>query len=206
MQNQSWPPFLDSLESDPKNSLEEFYRFLSRALRKVPPRPMRKLLKDDQEDMIHKVYVHCTKDDAAVLRRYVPGDRPFGAWLYTVAHHLCVDHIRREAPRKSEVSIHNNPNGGGLEDSLANPVNEERRGIAARYAQIVREIIAQLGDHCRVLLEMAADEFTPKEMVLVLRLPASENKKVSDDLRYCREKLRKRLRDKGINIDSVLTS
>jgi hypothetical protein len=51
---------------------------------------------------------------------------------------------------------------------------------------------------------MAADEFTPKEMVKVLRRPPRDNKKVSDDLRYCRRKLRKLLTEMGVDVSGVV--
>lgn len=201
-----WPSFLDRLDTDPKAAQIDFYRFLEWTLNRVPPEPMRSLCKEQQEDVKQEVFLHCIQEDCRVLRQYVNRGKPFAAWLYTVARNVCVDHIRKKKPRKEEVSIHEGSNGTGLENILANPADVLKRQVIARYIPIVKKMIERLDEHCRILLEMAADEFTPKEMALVLGLPASQNKKISDDLRYCREKLRKRLAEAGIDIGSILES
>jgi len=203
MQNPSWPPFLDLLDSDRKAAIVEFYRFLIWTLNKVPPRPMRGLCMEDQEDVKHEILIHCIEKGFKVLRQYVPSAKPFAAWLYTVAHNVCVDCIRRKSLRSEEVSIHEDSNGKKLEHVLANPIDEERRHQMAHYKSIVMKVLEKMDDYCRILLGMAADEFTPREMALVLGLPPSKSKKVSDDLRYCREKLRKRLKQNGVDTGSI---
>ena len=68
----------------------------------------------------------------------------------------------------------------------------------------MKKIISRLDEKCRLLLEMAADELSIKEMVRLLRLSPDQNKKVSDDLRYCRKKLKKLLGEGGIDIEAIL--
>jgi RNA polymerase sigma factor (sigma-70 family) len=200
----SWPHFLDLLDVDPDGAFEAFYRLALDALTNVPPRPMRSLADEDRQDLIHDVIYHCVRDDFRVLRRYVDRGKPFAAWLYAVAHNKSLDYVRGRALRPETVSIHGDSERRGPENLLSDPSGSgEKRLEYAEILSTVRDLMKRLGEYCRMLLEMAADEFTPKEMVLVLRLPADQNKKISADLRYCREKLRKQLALAGVDVASV---
>ena len=206
MRDPSWPQFLDLLDSDTQAALAGFYRFLTWTFSKVPPRPVRSLRTEDQEDVKQEIFVHCIEKDFRVLRQYVPSGRPFAAWLYTVAHNVSIDYIRKKESNHKVVSIHEDSNGKSLENTLVNPIDEVKRFMIARYIPAAKKMMERLDEYCRLLLEMAADEFTPKEMVLALGLPTNQNKEVSDKLRYCREKLKKLLGEAGIDIGSILKS
>jgi len=201
MSEKTWPSFLDRLDIDPDAAFKGFYRFAWKTLNQVPPRAMRGLGEPDRQDVIHDIVYHCVRDDFRVLRRYVDKGKPFAAWLYVVAHHKCLDRIRAGRLENEALSIHEDADGRGLEMVLSDPADDPAKRVEAREVlEAVKTILARMGQYCRLLLEMAADELTPREMVLVLRLPASQNKKVSDDLRYCRDKLRRRLREAGIEL------
>jgi len=201
MEDLSWPPFLDLLNNDPDTAFADFYRFAVTTLTSTPPRPMRSLNQDDCQDLIHDIIYHCVKDNFRVLRQYAHRRKPFAAWLYAIAHNLCLDRLRSKGYREEAASS----NITNLIEIL--PIRDEsvdkRIGLKELIA-IVRKTITQLSQYCRLLLEMAADEFTPKEIVKVLRLPADQNKKVSDDLRECRRKLKKRLGEAGIDIGALI--
>jgi len=66
-----------------------------------------------------------------------------------------------------------------------------------------RRAMDMIDDYCRLLLEMAGDEITPLEMIAILRLPRDQNKKVSDDLRHCRKKLKSIIYEEGTDIDAL---
>jgi DNA-directed RNA polymerase specialized sigma24 family protein len=201
MDKSAWPSFLDRLDNDPDGAFEEFYKLASESLGSVPPRPMSSLNVDDRQDLFHDIVYHCVKDNFRILRRYVNRGRPFIAWLYVVAHHRCMDYIRSRGFRPDTASIHADSEGKGLEQVLPDPSGTGGRSLEhAEILDAVRKGMRQMGEYCRLLLEMAADEFTPGEMTLVLRLPADQNKKVSDDLRYCRKRLKKWLAHVGIEI------
>jgi RNA polymerase sigma factor (sigma-70 family) len=205
LSEESWPAFLDMLDSDPEAAFAEFYRLAVASMSFSPPRPMRSLSREDSQDLIHEVVFHCVKDDFRVLRRYVDRGKSFRAWLYTIAHHKCLDYLRGRGIKVQVVPIHEDPDGKGLENVLADPGGgPDKRLEGADLVATVKKAVTRLGQHCRMLLEMAADEFTPKEMVAVLRLPPDQNKKISDDLRYCRDKLRKLLAEAGIDIGSLM--
>lgn len=201
MDRSTWPSFLDLLDSDPDRAFEEFYRLACEVLHSMPPRPMRDLSNEDRQDLTHDIVYHCVKHEFRVLRQYRDRGKPFTVWLYAIAHNRALDFIRSRGCKPDTVSIHEDPDGKGLENVLSDrKESNDSRIELGDLLNAVRKAISSLGDYCRVLLEMAADEFTPREMVQVLRLPADQNKKISDDLRYCREKLRKRLAAGGIDI------
>jgi RNA polymerase sigma factor (sigma-70 family) len=201
MDTSTWPSFLDLFDSDPDRAFEEFYLLASEVLHVQPPRPMLGLSHEDRQDLAHDIIYHCVKDDFRVLRSYRDQGKPFTVWFYPIAHNKTLDFIRSRGRKPETTSIHEDVDGKGLENVLSNPKdNTGSRIELADLLNAVRKAVASLSDYCRMLIEMAADEFTPKEMAQVLRLPADQNKKVSDDLRYCREKLRKRLSTGGIDI------
>ena len=69
---------------------------------------------------------------------------------------------------------------------------------------IVRRAVEELGRRCQLLLQMAADGFTPKQMATALRLSPDQNKKITDDLRYCRRQLVDRLSVAGFDREQLV--
>ena len=205
MIDQEWPEFLDKLDSDPDNAFADFYKIALRVLKSTPPVPMRSLPSDDIEELTNDIVYHCVKDNFRILRQYKPMGKPFAAWFYIIATNKCRDYFRSRGRRPQTISIHGSANELSLENKLRNPGNNgEKKYDLKKLLSFTRVSIEKLGDYCRLLLEMAADEFTPREMVAVLRLPKDHNKKVSDDLRECRRKLKKLLVDEGYDIKSLL--
>jgi RNA polymerase sigma factor (sigma-70 family) len=207
MQDPSWPSFLDLLDSDPNNAFADIYRYAVDLLTNTPPRPMRSLPSEDRQDLIHQIVFHCVANDFQVMRRYINKGKPFSSWFYATAHNKCLDYLRAREARPKGVSIHSDSDNPGYENILSNPgIDDETRLDLKDLIDVVRKALTQLGENCRLLLEMAADGFTPREMVTVLRLPPDQNKKVSDNLRYCRRLLKKELADMDIDINSILGS
>jgi RNA polymerase sigma factor (sigma-70 family) len=202
----SWPPFLDLIDDDPKKAFELFYRFAYRELTAIPPRPMRVLNPDDQQDLIHDIIYHCVRDSFKVLRQYKDVGKSFGAWLYRVAHNKALEYLRGKRKKWPILAEQINDDEAWLVERIfaakcqnPNHVQELRELIA-----IVIKALGEIGRKCQILIEMAADEFTPKEMVAVLGLPNDHNKKISSDLRYCRRKLRDLLATKGLDIGKYI--
>lgn len=85
--------------------------------------------------------------------RYRPS-APFGAWLYRIAHHCCVDHWRRSGrTRRREVAN---------EDALAALPDTAARGPAehamhAQAAEALHAAVAQLPDEQRAAFLMYAE-------------------------------------------------
>jgi RNA polymerase sigma factor (sigma-70 family) len=200
MKDPSWPDFLNWLDNDPERASTEFYKFLVWTLNKVPPRPMRGLNQEAKEDLIHDIYLHCINHNFRVLRQYKNTGKPFAAWLYVVAHNYCIDHLRAEEQTPDTVSIDQTRDYGELIEILPDQgPNPNQRIEWADLLAIVRKLMSKLDEYCQLLLQMAADEDTIKEMLTTLRLTPDQNKKISDDLRYCRKKLKKKLAENGID-------
>ena len=205
MEDFSRPPFLDLLDSDPDAAFAGFYQFAIRSLTRTPPRAMRALGHEDFEDLLHEIVYHCTKEDFRVLRLYVPKGRSFAAWLYAVAHNKCTDHLRNKGIGNHCVSLDGTDDRRALIDILQDRDDDcEKRPELRELLTATKKAMAKMDERCRILLELAADEYKPEEMVMVLGLPSDQSKRLSDDLRYCREKLRKRLAAGGIDIEDLL--
>jgi len=197
VQDPTWPSFLNLFDSDPDEAFARFYEYAMPVLNARPPRMFSSMTAEEREDCLHDIIFHCVKDDFRVLRLYENRGKAFSAWLYSVAHHKSLDWRRsgREAGASGWYSVPGvDGEGPALRDAGPGP---DEKGAFGELVEIVKETILQLSDYCRLLLQLAADELTIKEMVVVMGLPADQNKKVSDDLRYCRGKLRKRLAEQG---------
>jgi RNA polymerase sigma factor (sigma-70 family) len=145
------------------------------------------------------------KDKFHALRQYKNKGKPFAGWFYILAHNKIKDYIRKKV-RKPKV-ISNNPDNqtDDILETLPNPSpDSEIIADLSELLSITREALMKLSTYCQLLLQMAADEFTPREMVVVLRLAKDQNKKVSDDLRECRRKLIQVLANEGIDIKAYI--
>ena len=200
MSDPSWPSFLDYLDSDPDRAFREFYQYADVALRDTPPRPMRSMNHDDFEDMLADITLHCVGEDKgfAVLRRYKKMGRSFAAYLYTVANNFVLNRIKSIAARK-EVD-----GNTVLEQIVSEEEDPARKAQINELVDIVLEALKEIDEDCRRLLVLAAEEMKPREIVEFLRLPAGNNKKVSDRISYCREILSNMLHTKGIDIAAEL--
>ncbi len=187
-----WPGFLDLLDSEPGKALDEFYRLASGTIARVPPRPVRGLAKQAFEDFFHDFVLACCKGRFRKLKQYRDRGRPFAGWLYVVAHNFALDWLAR------------------LDQPMENTNFAETAGVSgnglAHLVQNVQQAISTLSEKCRLLLKLAAEEYTPKEMTLAMGWPEDQNAKASNDLRYCRRKLRQILADSGVDIEEELGS
>jgi RNA polymerase sigma-70 factor (ECF subfamily) len=102
----------------------------------------------DAEDLTQETFVRMFR----AIDRYDP-ERPFGAWLFTIASRLCIDHIRRR--RMKTVSIHWREPGSeeertiDLEDHGPRP---EELAVQAEEEQHTRALIDSLPPHYRIVV------------------------------------------------------
>lgn len=205
MLDQSWPDFLDLLDSDRDAAFKAFYSFAYRLMTVKAPRSFRCLEEDESADVIQEIVLHCIRNDFRVLRKYVDRGKPFAAWLYMLANNKCRD-ILRKKKRDADVQSTVSKSDGSNPVSLG-PDKDIDPGQRAELRDILKEVgscVSRLGQYCQLLLQLAADEYTPSEMILVLGWPRDRNKKVSDDLRQCRNRLRKAMAEQGIDLAAVL--
>ena len=72
------------------------------------------------------------------------------------------------------------------------------RAAVHDHAREISECLDELEPKCRLLIEGAAQGLKPRELTRVLGWPEDWNKKASDDLRSCRQRLRQLLRAAGL--------
>ncbi len=200
MLKQPWPSFLNLLDENPEEAFSAFYSFAYKVLTVKPPRSLQELPGVEPEDMIQEIILHCVRDDFRVLRRYEDRGKPFAAWLYVLAHNKCLDYLRKTKREVEAMSSSANPTYSGVDPDIDPEVRTRLRDII----EIVRRCVLDLGSYCELLLQCAADEYTPSEIVLVLGWPKNKNKKVADDLRECRRRLKRMLATQGIDLAAAL--
>lgn len=205
MNDPLWPDFLNELDRNPDKAFEGFYRFASAALSVTPPKLMMSLNPEDREELTGEIIYHCVKDKFHALRQYINKGKPFAGWFYILAHNKTRDYLRKKGREPKLVTNNPDQQTADILDTLPNPgPNGEIVAGLSGLLSITREALMRLSTYCQLLLQMAADEFTPREMVAVLRLAKDQNKKVSDDLRECRRKLIQVLANEGIDIKSYI--
>lgn len=192
------PWFADGSDSDPQRRMVDVERFAQEFFRSNTLSLMRRLSPEESEDLKREIVLHCIDDHFRVLKQFRQTGANFDAWFCTVCLNKAKDFLKSRT-RYQQMVTHdlsadqltlNRPKDGA-------PSPED----AAHLRQIVEAVnrgIESLDRYCRLLVRMDGEEFKPREMVRVLRWPLSKAKKISDDLAYCKEKLRILLAQQGI--------
>jgi len=197
-----WPEFLDFLDSNQEKALDLFAKFLVLLLQTRRPKVCFSLSVEERKDCLPEIFLHCVKDDYRVLRTYRNMGRPFSHYLYEVVRNIGRDKWRQKS-RAHAVRINDCPADGRLRALLERKNFSQHEHLAWKeLAEVVSEEFHRLDKRCRLLLNCSADESTIREIVFTLALPRDQNKKVSDDLRYCREKLRRLIEARGYDLES----
>lgn len=198
--DQSWPAFLDRLDTDPRTAFRDFYSFAWRLLKSHPPAAMRSLLPADREEMISEVILHCWQNDCRVLRTYRDRHIPFSHWFLMVARRKTLDHIRARERRGATDPDRPHAPMPGEPGPLIDPAPlADEHAIARQNLESAQRCIMRMGRNCQLLLQGSALGLRPREMTQLLGWPRDWGKKVSDSLRYCRGKLRELLQREGVD-------
>jgi RNA polymerase sigma-70 factor, ECF subfamily len=124
--------------------------------------------REDAEDLTQETFVRMFR----ALERYDP-QRPFAAWLFTIASRLAIDHIRRrkvqpisltqrEAGSDEEYDIEV-PDPGPTPDEVTSRTEEERR---------TEELIRSLPPHYRIVVMLRHQrDMAYEEIAEALHLP-----------------------------------
>jgi len=199
---QSWPSFLDTLEQDITRGKHEFAIFAYKLLQTRTPKILRSQTDEEREDWIQEIIVHFTDDDCRILREYRNTGHPFAAWFITVVNHKAYDFYRKfSSYRERTTSIDDKPEGVGQPD-LSDPA--DRRTELSEIIGKVATCIRKMSRKCQILLQAAAEEFNPREMLTLLGKDAGTNKQAADDLRACRKRLKALLMDEGVELGRYL--
>ena len=123
---------------------------------------------EDAEDLTQETFVRMFR----ALARYDP-ERPFAAWLFTIASRLCIDHIRRrkvspisltQRERDSEEEYQIEVEDPGLKpDEVTTHAEEERR---------TADLIAGLPPHYRIVVILRhQQDLSYEEIAEALHMP-----------------------------------
>jgi RNA polymerase sigma factor (sigma-70 family) len=199
---QSWPKFLDLLDTEPERGFAEFYDFTRRLLAVHPPRVYWQTPERHRADLVHDIILHCCRDDFRVLRRYQDRGMAFAAWLMLVARNKILDFLRaKDSSAGISLAEEDDENPGVHLRDPEPPVDE--RVDRQKIISLVRTALEDMNDKCRVLIEGAAEGYKPRELTRLLGWPIEWNKKASDDLRECRKKLRSYLYQQGLDLEEL---
>ncbi len=203
------PRFLDLLDSDPEQAFRELHEFVHRVLGAFPPSVLAALPAADREEMPGRILLHLCDEGFRRLRSYRDRGVPFAHWLLCIARNMARDLLaksHRERGRSvalpgqvkdEELSTGNGPHGGAAS-------SPEEEAFFNRAVEKVIDVISRMDRKCRILLLGSAHELSPKDLARLLGWPEGWNAKVSDDRRYCRNKLRDLVRQEGLDLDGVV--
>ena len=199
---QNWPSFLDMLERDVARGTHEFAAFAYKLIQARPPRILQAQTAEEREDWIQEIILHFTADDCRVLREYRNTGHPFAAWFVTVMNHKAYDFYRKHSTyRERTASMDDKPDG------LAQPDRAEPADKRTEFSEIIGKVAAcirKMSRKCQILLQAAAEEYNPREMLTLLGKDAGTNKQAADDLRACRKRLKALLMDEGVELSRYL--
>lgn len=184
--DQTWPTFLDGIDSHPEEAFAGLHEFCWRLLLSRPPRVFGDLSTDDRHDLTADLVARLAADDFARLRTYRDRGLPFAGWVSRIATNMALDLFRK---RKLAAALEPDP-----PPAVAHAAETLDR---SRLLEAVREALRRIRRKCRLLLEAAADGYKPKEIALLLGYPPGAGKQVSDDLRSCRRTLKRMLEEGG---------
>lgn len=186
-----WPHFLELLDTDPRRALEGLHVFAWKLFESRPPAIMRKLDPAERQDRIADLVLSCCRDDFRKIRSYRDVGKPFSAWLGIVLCRQVLDWMRTQRPVIE------------LRDAIGAIEPAPQPGISDRVLGCLNRCLGQMTEKCRLYLACFAEGMKPKEVALLLRLPPGDNKRVSDDLRHCLNRLRAMLVSEGIDLEEV---
>jgi RNA polymerase sigma factor (sigma-70 family) len=154
------------------------------------PGILRTMDNDTREDIIQEVLVHCWKDDCVTLKKYDPSKGAFASWFYKVAYRKTLTEMDRRGMK---------PVGDDVDDyTLDTEDNTAKPFTNNDLLELIWKHISSLGERCRLLLKLAAEEFKPREIVETLGLTKEANVQIAAELRECRRRLKNALEQNGV--------
>jgi len=200
--SQSWPPFLDLLDRNLAEGINQFLVFAYKLFQVRLPSILRDQAPEEREDWIQEILLHFTNDDGRVLREYRNTGASFAAWCLTVANRKAHDCYRHAVKQRR----HTEPFEDGKNEPEI-PLPGDSLDVRMEWQEAIDKIsllLPKMRKKCQILLRAAAEEFKPREMIALLGKDARTNKHASDDLRACRDRLKTLLAREGIDLENLL--
>lgn len=184
--NQSWPAFLDLLDTDSHSAQEGLWDFLYRLLIVRPPGVYARCRLEVREDVRQDVFLRLCEANFRRLRTYRDCGRPFSGWLAQVIYRRTIDEVTSQLP---DVEL--NP------DKEIGDTGEEHL-CTQQVLDRVRRLIQELPAQHRRILYLSTDGLKPREIAPLMGL---DNKTVSEKLRHARNRLKQLLDREGTELD-----
>jgi len=205
------PYFFSILDIDREKAFKEFYLHVEPILRFNPPRQIYILAPEEREDCLQEVFIHFWKEGCSVLKKYLKKveetgkEINFNGWFYITARNKIISYIRELNRLPDMFSLGDDSEGDGLPDKLTGRNNgTEKKMDLEKLIRIVGEIIIEMRIRCQMLLSMAASGLKPRDIASILA--EDDNKKISNDLRYCRKKLKNLIHNRGVRLSDYLNN
>lgn len=198
MIQESRPGFLKNLDSDPDRAFAGFYEFTWRLLQSNPPSIMRGMSREDREDVISEVAYQCWCDNQRKLRSCRDQGKPFAEWLLVVAWHKAIDLLRKRHGRDVlSMEPSGDESGAPQSNSPGHEPPPNQTQACARAPNILCEALERLGNECKLLILLRVQGYKPREITIILGWSPARNKDISDQARYCINRLKEKLRESG---------
>jgi RNA polymerase sigma-70 factor, ECF subfamily len=151
---------LDALAGLLARYQNRLYRYLLRMVRDTA----------DADDLFQQTWMRVAEQ----IRKYDPS-RNFDAWLFTLARHLAIDHLRRRRPESLDEPVSNGVAGATRADSLAAPDRAPLDGILERErGSRLAECVVELPVIYREVLSLRfEEEMKLEDIAVVLDAPLS---------------------------------
>jgi RNA polymerase sigma-70 factor, ECF subfamily len=168
---------LDALSALITRYQNRLYRYLLRLVRNAA----------DADDLFQQTWIRVAEQ----IRKY-DASRNFDAWLFTLARHVAIDHLRRRRPESLDEPLTGDPHGPLKAAALVANERSALDGIleSERDSRLA-ECLAELPVYYREVLSLRfEEEMKLEEIALVLEAPLST---VKTRLKRGLESLRARL-------------
>ena len=96
---QTWPDFLDLLDSDRDKAAKDFYEFVKLLINTAPPQSIRSLSEADRKEFIQQFMSAATENNFRMLHMYENRQQPFAAWLTVITAAAQALRLRKSWPR-----------------------------------------------------------------------------------------------------------
>lgn len=200
---QSWPDFLEYLQSDWRKAADQFAGFAYKVLQSQPPAILKTLNDDLRKEIIQLTVIHFIDNECRILKNYTDQGKPFKSWFYQVAYRKALDIVREKVrtdpryvsrPKDSEEDFNI---FDVLEDTTSQADADLRGG---EILEIIAGALRTLKTKCQLLILGAASGFQAKQLAVLLGLGQKGNVTAANDLRYCRKQMKALLAKEGINL------
>lgn len=123
---------------------------------------------EDAEDLTQETFVRMFR----ALARYDP-ERPFAAWLFTIASRLCIDHIRRRKVSPISLTQRERESDEEYEIEVEDPgLKPDELAAHAEESERTSALIESLPPHYRIVVLLRhVQDLSYEEIAAALHLP-----------------------------------